>query len=198
VLSKDIRTLAWVPRWSIVRTLRQQNVAEHSYFVAIYADRIADILEWDGDRYELLLYALQHDIEESFTGDIPHPIKAMGIDRNKFDKFIDHQNNERFGRWLITPSNDVKSIVAVADMLEGLMFLTNEASMGNSEVIRVAGMLREQLRLLVEQCPCPAKHNQLSIQLDLYESDEINSKTGFLDADNEELVNFRISGVQNG
>ena len=79
-----------VKRWHIVNTIRTQNVAEHSFNVAIIADELqhrlieafgTDILPpvyhrdrmlWERD---VLMIALTHDLDEVFTGDIPASVK---------------------------------------------------------------------------------------------------------------------------
>jgi len=68
-----------VIRYSWTKVLNKENLAEHSYYVSIIADGIAEDLEnkysIEIDRYKVLKYALYHDIEEIFTGDIVSPVK---------------------------------------------------------------------------------------------------------------------------
>lgn len=70
----DILALSHVPRWGIVRTIRQQSVADHSYRVAFIAMEIAD-RSGIPVTTTLIQYALTHDVEESVTGDIPTIVK---------------------------------------------------------------------------------------------------------------------------
>lgn len=77
--------LSHVPRWAVVRTVRSQSVAEHSFNVAMIVKEILEMypqLELSGkvraDR--TIWHALTHDLEESVTGDIPrHAKKMLGI-----------------------------------------------------------------------------------------------------------------------
>jgi len=64
-----------VRRWNIVRTMRDQNIAEHSFMVAMISAEIYKRICRDIDsaghffRYgvELYRYALYHDIAEIYT-----------------------------------------------------------------------------------------------------------------------------------
>ena len=62
ILDSTNRVLQHVPRWAIIRTLRQQSVAEHSYYVAIYATAIAKLLSMrTQDINWITQYSLTHD-----------------------------------------------------------------------------------------------------------------------------------------
>ena len=75
MFERELRDASFVPRWTTVRSHRTQSVADHSFYVAIYSEQIAGHLSWPGDRHELLLWALWHDMPETATGDIPGPMK---------------------------------------------------------------------------------------------------------------------------
>src|SRR5690606_20843295 len=73
-----------VVRWQIVRVLKGQSVAEHSFNVALIALELADRLKVD--RGEVLHYAILHDLPEVLTGDIPTPTKRV-IGKDLLDNF---------------------------------------------------------------------------------------------------------------
>jgi 5'-deoxynucleotidase YfbR-like HD superfamily hydrolase len=80
-----------VIRYSGTKVLNKENLAEHSYYVSVLADSIAEDIEYKHeiniDRYKVLKYALYHDIEEIFTGDIVTPLKYKSQDlRVKFEE----------------------------------------------------------------------------------------------------------------
>lgn len=82
----DLLSLGHVPRWTIVRHVRDQSVAEHSFNVAVIAYEIYERhrgqrdRDWSNVRLpNLLLWALHHDLEECVTGDIPSPAKKLFI-----------------------------------------------------------------------------------------------------------------------
>ena len=100
--SRELRELEHVPRWAIIRCIKQQSVAEHSYFTAMYANKIAEIIGWDKkypyEIHKLITYALWHDIEECFMSDIPGPVKHGTIDEFKYNKFADNQCKKYWGK----------------------------------------------------------------------------------------------------
>lgn len=150
IIPREIRELSFVPRWSIVRTLRTQNVAEHSYYVSLYTDIIADILEWKGDRAALLKMALWHDIEETYTADMPGPVKVNFVDKNKLEEYTRVENRRRFGELPLVEVEGrersiMKAIIKVADLLEETLYLCGEISMGNSTLEGVCKMSSARL-----------------------------------------------------
>jgi 5'-deoxynucleotidase YfbR-like HD superfamily hydrolase len=139
---QDLRSLSFVERWGTVRRVTRQNVAEHSYFVAVYAGQIAEAIEWPGDRRTLYEYALAHDAPEVASGDIQGPTKRAAIDPERMAAFEAAESERRFGMsWIggiivmdseINP--EVKRIVKSADIMEEVMYLAMEMSLGNASV----------------------------------------------------------------
>ena len=74
----DILRASGVTRWHIVRTVRPQSLAEHTFDVVMIARAIAKIAGVDD--YEITKAALLHDLDEIVTGDIPTPTKDRARD----------------------------------------------------------------------------------------------------------------------
>lgn len=142
---RELRDLALVPRWSIARVIRRQSVAEHTFYVAMYADQIAHMLDWYNARGHevpqicgwLLISALWHDVEESFTGDIPGPFKKMIRDEEYF-RILRREKIRRFGAESadIGPDGsragqELQQILDMANTLDELFYLYGEKQMGN-------------------------------------------------------------------
>lgn len=154
MLEREITDAGFVPRWSIVRTLMPQSIAEHSWFVVMYANDICHIFGLDGHiQLAVMKYAAWHDVvDEVFTGDLPGPNKralfdAMGADaemawKRKTKEWAD----KVFPGWFhrsgghATHSNHsskiVKTVVKAADWLEASVRMATEHQMGNGNTRR--------------------------------------------------------------
>jgi len=74
----DILRASGVTRWHIVRMVRPQSLAEHTFDVTMIARAIAKIAGHDD--YEITKAALLHDLDEIVTGDFPTPTKQKARD----------------------------------------------------------------------------------------------------------------------
>ena len=133
----ELRTASIVHRWSIVRTLERDNVANHTFYVTIYARGIARLIKWEGDYEKLMMKALTHDLDETITGDIVSPVKAQIIDETKAGVYVGALLDERlpgFASMIRTADPEMDAIIKAADRLDALLFLINEGKLGNSIV----------------------------------------------------------------
>ena len=134
------RDMAHVPRWVILRRTRQQFLAEHSYFVTIYAVQIAKLIQWEGDMSELMSYALVHDLNETITGDIPGPIKRAAFNKELAEDAMKEVMLAKFGADVVVDASftsaDIKAIVSVADSIEEICFLMEECLVGNDKWVQ--------------------------------------------------------------
>lgn len=118
--------LSEVPRWTVVPTIRKQNVAEHSFHVSWIA-------LWLVTRHEgmagevsaefasnVLQFALRHDEDEAITGDVPTTAKRDGIVKVMLPK---HNVPEM-----------ARDLVKLADFIEAYRFMEKERLLGNSLV----------------------------------------------------------------
>jgi 5'-deoxynucleotidase YfbR-like HD superfamily hydrolase len=111
----DILRASGGTRWHIVRTVRPQSLAEHTFDVTMIARAIAKIAGYED--YEITKAALLHDLDEIVTGDIPTPTKEKARDNgwelNDLYKSIT-------GREL---SGDETLIIQLADKMADLHWL---------------------------------------------------------------------------
>lgn len=142
----DIRMMAVVNRWGIVPTTRHQNDAEHTYFVAFYANDISIALGLDVTTcLAIQRMALWHDLDEILWGDPPGPHKSLIYDKAKkaksskqYMELIFGHHSVRDGEHLLpihsTEYAIAKDVLKVADLMEAVLFLKTEMSMGNGNV----------------------------------------------------------------
>lgn len=107
--------MAQVKRYPICHTHRDQSVAEHSFGVMLITmelcSHVNDLRLIDC----ALAYAMTHDQDEVFTGDIPSPFKREL--RSKCPAVIEHLDPP------VNVSPVVKGIVKLADYLEAIHYL---------------------------------------------------------------------------
>lgn len=160
MFEREYRELSDVPRWTIIRTIQKQNVAEHTFYVALYAGQVADAIEWVGNRARLLDAALRHDIEEMYTSDIPGPSKRMIVDdKSKYNDYCWTENQRRFGDdWELRSEHhrddpDIWDIIKVADCLDECFFLATDQQLGNKAVQAVMENSLKRLQIAVDKLP---------------------------------------------
>lgn len=152
--------LAFVPRWGIAPRHHQQSVAEHSYYVTLYASEICNMLGIKGAcRGEVLDAALRHDATDAWESDVPGPAKRSLFDpvkrRHYAEQFAAGMNNlyRRSQTTLATGTAlgnglkpySVKDIVKVADLIDEAFFLAIELALGNK---LVSGLYQRELSRL--------------------------------------------------
>jgi hypothetical protein len=113
--------LQYVKRWNIVGTTKEDNVQSHSFRVAVIAINICnkmDIPDRNTILNEVTRYALFHDAEEAYTGDIATPVKdemkRLGFNPNDMYSNIKHPPNT-----IAT----VPDIVKMADLIDNYYFI---------------------------------------------------------------------------
>jgi len=141
-----------VGRFSVYKCHFREDVAQHSYFTALYAMILADLERKKGAKIDierLLRMALLHDAEESRTGDIHHPFKHQDA---SFAETLDARAFEWFGNMMggLPPDlageyihlrkavRDVSSteakILKASDKIEALLWAYEEYLLGNVHV----------------------------------------------------------------
>ena len=71
--------MKYIKRWQLMRSVRDENIMEHSQQVAMFAHALAvinnKIFGGNADPAKAVLYAVYHECSEVMTGDMPTPIK---------------------------------------------------------------------------------------------------------------------------
>lgn len=107
-----------VSRWSLIATTRQQSVAEHTFNVVMLVRAMAKLMYMKDE--QLIKAALEHDLDEVITGDIPSPTKAtakqLGMDLGLMEG--PKKNEDAL-------SGQAKSLLKIADIIDAVHFLDN-------------------------------------------------------------------------
>lgn len=79
LMNSSYKNLSDIFRYSRTRVIQKENLAEHSYYVTLISDIIAEDISSKHDvninREKILRFALYHDFEEWITWDIITPVK---------------------------------------------------------------------------------------------------------------------------
>lgn len=186
--SGDIRRLASVWRYSSIPICIPENVADHSYWVALYSVAIHDEVinqspNAQRKKYSkrdvllaIVLKALVHDMGEAVTGDIVRPFKYSTEALKKAVDEAEHtMMGERLPKSLTKIASDagkiaseadastyVEAIVKAADFMSLYQFMRREILRGNVEIVGFVGRMCEDFGKM-----CSAPH--LSYPFDVLE-----------------------------
>lgn len=141
IFSELDHRMSVVPRYTVVETIRKQNLATHSYNVTIIARRITKRLDDDNDLLDRVTeYALYHDYDETFSSDFPSYSKEFVNEKGISDR-VDQLVDDEVPRDLLGGDTGplVRFIVKCADYIDLCQFFRMEISLGNRSV---AGHLR--------------------------------------------------------
>lgn len=133
---KDIYPLSYIIRYSNVPRIKDESVAEHSFYVAAIVQRLYD--DYEFDLGSALNMAISHDIIEIYVNDIPHLIKKKYPELSSMLKDIEKKEASGFPMAVDIGirrlhNNSIESrIVSMADAMQCEQYALNEISLGNS------------------------------------------------------------------
>ncbi len=137
-LSQRMRC-AHVMRWHMVRTYRQQTLAEHMALTQLVALEVVDrCYPNDKDmRLAVMEWALWHDMPEVVTGDVATPLKGLLAKSGNpcLIKNIEKGVDDRFAQLSLTTKEIPKLIITFADLFEAIHFIHEEGSGVRSQAI---------------------------------------------------------------
>jgi 5'-deoxynucleotidase len=143
--------LRYIERWSLMRNVVKESVAEHAYHVSIITHMLCtianEVYQKKIDIGEAVSMALFHDATEVFTGDIPTPVKHQNPDILQSFRVIEEvaaeklstsvppslQNTYRPLLFSKTTPSELKKFVKAADLLDAYLKCISELSAGNRE-----------------------------------------------------------------
>ena len=151
-----------IRRWSLMKSVEEENIAEHSAQVAQIAHALAIIKnrkfggELNADRVTTM--ALYHETSEVLTGDLPTPIKYYNPEIRKAYKEIEGVANEKLismlpeelqadYRPLILedPASYEARLVKAADKLSAYIKCVEELRSGNREFAKAEDTLYREI-----------------------------------------------------
>jgi hypothetical protein len=141
----DIAAVSHTKRYHMVPTLRVQDLGEHHYRVTMFASKIlTEMIRWTEEtakkeeleamRPRILAYALVHDVDETWGGDVSTATKSI-VGREHFEVVPRWFWKER-GVEPPVPDRAVKNIVKAADILDGYLFAYANVGQGPADPSR--------------------------------------------------------------
>lgn len=152
-----------IRRWSLMKAVTDENIAEHSAQVAQIAHAIAVIAKTiygkDVNPDRITTLAIYHESSEVITGDLPTPIKYYNPEIRKAYKEIEHVANcklldmlpdeirEEYRPLVEQPSEGYEyEIVKAADKLSAYIKCVEELSSGNHEFAKAKITLLKDIK----------------------------------------------------
>lgn len=128
------RRASYVERLHTVPTIGNQNIGHHSFGVAMLC---RDITNHEASA-ALIMAALDHDLPEVETGDIPAPVKwsspvvSAGLTALENQFLLDHAHAMDYEL-----TDDEARVLKIADTLELALFCLDQLQLGNQRVVPV-------------------------------------------------------------
>lgn len=158
-----INRMKYIARWSLMHSLEQENVMEHTEQVATIAHALAVIKNklygGNADVATVLLYSLYHETGEVVTGDLPTPVKYYNediksaykaIEKTSCDKILGTLPDElkdEFAKYVLPDENSVEhDIMKSADKISAYLKCVTELRLGNKEFKKAKSSIEKELK----------------------------------------------------
>lgn len=173
-----IRKGGHVKRYHTHQCHHPGTVADHSWFVAWLAGELWQKVYREPMPSELYRYALEHDMAEFDTGDVPGWAKSTWKPlKESLDQVELTRMTELQLQW---PSQEIRAVVKAADQLDVLFWALEERRMGNVAItiifVRTVTQLwtwlkdqDKELSLVVEKIRSELIYAMKRLDLDLYD-----------------------------
>ena len=154
--------MKYIKRWQLMRSVREENIMEHSQQVAVLAHALAvidnKIFGGSADAEKAALYAVYHECSEVLTGDLPTPIKYFNnniegayksLEERACDKLLNTLPEELRGEFEKSMKPDKTSaeyaIMKAADRLAAYIKCLEELRSGNREFAKAKQSIEDDL-----------------------------------------------------
>ncbi len=155
--------MKYIKRWSLMRSVREENIMEHTEEVVSLAHILAviDNTVYGGnlDVGKTVLIAQYHEVGEVITGDLPTPIKYFNPEIKTAYKDLEFKACEKILAMLpeelkgeyepfILPDTDSEEykVVKYADRLAAYLKCVEEVKAGNSEFKKAKNSIGNELK----------------------------------------------------
>ena len=154
--------MKYIKRWQLMRSVREENIMEHSQQVAMFAHALAvinnKVYGGSADAEKAVLYAVYHECSEVVTGDLPTPIKYFNnsitgayksLEERACDKLLSTLPKELAEELSFSIKPDTSSyeytIMKAADRLAAYVKCLEELRSGNNEFAKAKKSIEADL-----------------------------------------------------
>ena len=155
--------MKYIKRWQLMRSVREENIMEHSQSVSLIAHALVTIhnqvFQGNADVLKTVLYAMYHETSEVMTGDLPTPIKYYNhsiqgaykeLEKSACEKMagmLPEQMQCEISPYIIADETSVEyKLVKAADRLSAYIKCLEELRSGNSEFSKAKKSIEEDLK----------------------------------------------------
>jgi len=138
---QHLYNLAYINRYSNVARIKDENVAEHSFFVAVEVLELYQVFDFKLDK--ALSMAIAHDWIEADTDDVNHLIKQKYPELKAALKKAENEEMEKYPDYIIRMFREYDHqltfesiVVHIADARQCSRYATNEINRGNKEYMQ--------------------------------------------------------------
>lgn len=160
-----LNRMKYIRRWSLMHSIREENIMEHSQQVAVLAHALALVANREfGAQYDIsrvVLLAQYHEVSEVITGDLPTPIKYFNREMKTAYKALERKASERlldmlpdslrgdYAEYVLPDESSPEyRVVKAADRLAAYLKCVEEMRAGNNEFKKAMLSIEEDLRNL--------------------------------------------------
>ena len=163
-----LNRMKYIKRWSLMRSVREENIMEHSQQVAVISHALGlinnKIFGGDIDVNKVVLLAQYHEVGEVITGDLPTPIKYFNpeiksaykdLEKNACEKLLNMlpvELKDEFSQYVLADETSPEyKLVKCADRLSAYLKCVEEVKAGNSEFKKAKTTILNELKSLKSQ-----------------------------------------------
>ena len=160
-----LNRMKYIKRWSLMRSIREENIMEHSQQVAVIAHALAlinnKIMGGSIDIGKTVLLAQYHEVGEVITGDLPTPIKYFNpeiksaykdLEKHASKKLLNmlpEELKDEYAQFVLPDeTSEEYKLVKCADRLAAYFKCVEEVKAGNSEFKKAKTAIGNELKNL--------------------------------------------------
>lgn len=164
-----LNRMKYIKRWSLMRSIREENIMEHSQAVAVIAHALAlitnKIYGGNVDVAKVVLLAQYHEVGEVITGDLPTPIKYFNPEIKAAYKDLEkgaclrilsmlpESLKDEYSEYILPDeTSEEYKLVKYADRISAYLKCVEEVKAGNAEFKKAKTSIGNELK----NCKNPA------------------------------------------